>query len=101
MALALGVDPRELLRIVLTEYAPDAFAMLEEVVGSTPIISQGEAAILVLVRNAAKGRVLRLEDATLRTRFADAVAEIAEIEDSRSAAAVARLDSRPSNSRHR
>jgi len=101
MARALEVDPRDLLRLVLSEYTPDALAMLEEVMAGATMLSTDEAAVLALIRGSSRGRVPRLDDLVARDRLVTTISEIARAEDARDAAAVARLDSLPSNARNR
>lgn len=101
MARALEVDPKELLRLVLSDYNPEALDMLDEVLGNASILSQDEASLLALARAAGMGRIPRLEDAANRERLTELIAEIAEMEDARDTASVARLDAMPRNARHR
>ncbi|MEZ2310858.1 hypothetical protein AB6809_29860 [Paraburkholderia sp. RCC_158] len=54
IARALGVDPANLLRIVMLEYMPDAWQVISEVMGDR-VVSADESALLDLAREETKG----------------------------------------------
>lgn len=53
-AKALGVDPIHLLRVVMGEYMPDTWEVLDQMIGDT-LISRDEAIVLTVVRETAGG----------------------------------------------
>ena len=54
LAKALGVDPVHLLRLTLTEYLPDTWEALSELIGDS-LLTKHERRILQVVRDAAGG----------------------------------------------
>lgn len=54
LAKSLGVDPVHFLRIVLLEYAPEIWEVLDAVVGRE-MITENERKILGIIRNASQG----------------------------------------------
>lgn len=55
LAKALDIDPTHLLRLVLTEYAPDVLEAVESVL-QRPLLSANEAALIDALRVATGGR---------------------------------------------
>ena len=55
LAKALDIDPTHLLRLVLTEYAPDVLDAVESVL-QRPLLSANEAALIDALRVATGGR---------------------------------------------
>jgi hypothetical protein len=58
MARALDVDPIHLLRIVMMEYAPETWTVLETVLGEESMLTDCELATIKLIRNASAGNDL-------------------------------------------
>lgn len=54
-AKALGVDPVHFLRIVLLEYSPETWEVLEQILGRS-MISESEMSLLAIIRDASQGR---------------------------------------------
>ena len=52
MAKALGVDPMHLFSLLMQEYEPDTWAMIQESILNQPYISANEFEIIQLVRQA-------------------------------------------------
>lgn len=50
MAKALGIDPVHLFRIVMQEYDPDTWAIIEESILKQPVISANEYEIIQVMR---------------------------------------------------
>jgi DNA-binding transcriptional regulator YdaS (Cro superfamily) len=72
IARALGVDPANLLRIVMVEYMPEAWEVISQVMGDR-VVSADESALLDLVREETKGVGADMHDPdlvdALRTAF--------------------------------
>lgn len=49
LALALGLDPVHLLRLVMSEYQPDTWQAIQDVIGHSPV-TQNEQEILAVIR---------------------------------------------------
>lgn len=52
LARSIGVDPVHLLRVVLSEYSPETWEVLEQIIGQS-MISEGERETLKIIREAA------------------------------------------------
>lgn len=55
IAKALGVDPVHLLRLVMTEYMPETFAVIQDTMGGI-LVTESESAVLSVVRDADNGQ---------------------------------------------
>jgi transcriptional regulator with XRE-family HTH domain len=55
LARALNIDPVYLLSLVMSEYTPETWQVIQDVVGGN-LISQKEMSILKLIREASEGR---------------------------------------------
>jgi hypothetical protein len=64
LAQSLGVDPTRLLRIVMTEYMPDAWQVISDLAGDS-IVSPDERALLGLAATSTGGLGIDLHDAKL------------------------------------
>src|SRR5260370_34113677 len=64
MAQSLGVEPTRLLRIVMTEYMPDAWQVIDDLVGDK-IISQDERGVLSLAETCTGGLGIDFQDPKL------------------------------------
>lgn len=54
LATALGVDPVHFLRVVLTEYSPSTWEVLEKIMGTT-MVSENELSVLSVIRKVSGG----------------------------------------------
>jgi DNA-binding CsgD family transcriptional regulator len=88
LAMALGVDPVHLLRLVMSEYMPQTWEAIENVVG-TSLVSRGERKLIESLRDQLGG--IGIEDISDRSRelLLKTVKEIAayELKDRDSAVA--------------
>jgi hypothetical protein len=73
MAKALGVDPIHLLRLTMSEYMPETWGVLEELIGEQ-LVSEKEMTLIHLARDVTDGVDLDyLEDGELRKAVASAI----------------------------
>lgn len=56
LAKSLGVDPLHLLRLVMSEYMPETWAIISDILKAEDTMTQSEAKILSIVRNSANGQ---------------------------------------------
>lgn len=61
-AKALGVDPVHMLRLVMNEYSPETWAVIDKYIGKS-LVTESEAAILDIVRESMQGQSLDLNEA--------------------------------------
>lgn len=101
LAEALGVDPRVLLRLAMTEYMPDTWAVLEEIIGTASTVTDDELAIIEFIREVGLGRTPRLDNNASRAELATVIRKLAERDEAKDAAAVERLSAVPRVLRHR
>jgi hypothetical protein len=66
MARSLGLDPANLLRVVMTEYMPEAWAVIEDVVGQR-FVTQAQTDFQRLVDEETEGAGADLSDPVLST----------------------------------
>ena len=99
MAAALGADPRYLLRLAMSEYLPEAWALIGRIMGLSVSITDDEVALLELVRTAGQGRTPSLAVTENRAELAAAIECVVERDNARDEAAVARLEALPRNAR--
>jgi hypothetical protein len=76
MARALGIDPVHLLRLVLQEYYPENWQVLEGLIGER-LVSADELALVKLVRAAAAGMPIDVSDAKVAGSLRACVAALA------------------------
>lgn len=57
LAKSLGVDPVHFLRIVMSEYSPETWSVIDALVGRS-LLSESEAVILDIVRTIAEGQAI-------------------------------------------
>lgn len=77
MANALGADPVHLLRLVMAEYQPDNWAVLEDLLGER-LVSREELALLQLVREAAAGMPIDPNEPRTARKLHRCIEEIAQ-----------------------
>jgi hypothetical protein len=78
MAKALNVDPVHLLRLVMSEYMPETWETIEEILGAGTLVSQEEIALLKFIRKHTKGLPIDLEDPRQKTWVSDALEKLME-----------------------
>lgn len=100
MAKALGVDPAHLLRLVMEEYMPEAWAAVESIIGKH-IVSDEEMAVVEMVRQESRGVPLDLANPKNERRLREIIAEIAAFEMKERSAVQKSVESMPRNSRKR
>jgi hypothetical protein len=79
-AKALKVDPVHLLRLVLSEYMPDTYSAIEELIGKT-LISDSDQKLLKLVHEATGSYDLTLNSAEHRAKLTKVIREIVSEEN--------------------
>ncbi|MGA7181264.1 MAG: hypothetical protein WBX11_16985 [Thiobacillaceae bacterium] len=89
-AKALGVDPVHLLRIVMQEYAPDAWQVFEELLG-TRMTSEDDRRILGIVHQHSKGWSVAPRTETDEAELAKLVTSWAKREEAMADAAMERV----------
>jgi hypothetical protein len=99
MARALDADPRYLLRLVMMEYQPQAWAVIVQMMGAGVSVTEDEARLLELVHEAGHGRNPNLDSRENFDELSAVIARIVARDDSRDSAAVARLEMMPKNRR--
>jgi hypothetical protein len=72
MAISLGLDPANLLRIVMTEYMPEAWAVIEKVVGDR-YITPTQQAFQKIVDEETEGAGADLSDPVLNKAIREAL----------------------------
>jgi hypothetical protein len=75
LARALDVDPEALVRLVLKEYLPGAWATIESLMADPGPMTIDERELVELVREASGGHALELHNTSNRIRLRDAVRE--------------------------
>lgn len=75
MAAALGVDPLHLFKIVMQEYEPDTWEMIQDSILKQPLVTENEMKILEVIReaNVVNPKIRTNED---RMRIMDAVSAL-------------------------
>lgn len=75
MSKALGVDPTFLFRLVMSEYEPETWAVIEEQILHQPVISDNEFAIIQVIR---KSNVInpQIRNSDDRKRLLEAVSHL-------------------------
>ena len=91
MASALQADPRQLLRLVMMEYEPAAWAEIVKIMGASVSVTGAEIALLKLVRSAGCGRTPSVDVTDNQMELAAAIARAVERDEARDCAAVARV----------
>lgn len=76
MAKALDVDPSYLLRLALTEYMPEAWAVFEQVLGRSSFVTEAELDLLGLIRCRSGGVMLDMSNIDARHQISDAIDNI-------------------------
>ena len=76
LAKALGVDPVHLLRLALSEYLPDTFEAIEEIVGQS-LVTPGELEVIEVMRKAADGVPIEGLSDRYHKQLTDVVRQIA------------------------
>ena len=99
MANALNTDPRYLLRLVISEYDPEVWAVIVQIMGPGMSYTDDEVALLELARAKGYGRTPCLKVPENRTELTTAIERSVQRDDARDAAAVARNESMPRNAR--
>ena len=99
MANALNADPRHLLRLVMQEYQPEAWAVIVRVMGMGVSVTDAEVAVLELAREAGHGRTPCLDVVENRVELAAAIERAVERDEARDLATVARIEAMPKNAR--
>lgn len=98
---ALGADASYLLRLAMTEYQPEAWAVIVKIMGMGITVTADESALLELAREVGCGRSPCVDVDENRADLVTAIERAVARDDARDAAAVARLDRMPSNARPR
>lgn len=99
MARALNTDPRYLLRLVVSEYDPEVWAVIVQIMGPSVSYTDDEAALIELARATGYGRTPCLKVPENRTDLTNAIKRSVQRDDARDTAAVARNESLPRNAR--
>lgn len=101
IAKALGIDPTYFLRLAMTEYAPKAWDAIEQILGFDNMMSAQEIELAKFIRESTVNMAFDLSIMDNRKVLEGAIRDIITRDQARGLAAVARLESRPTNSRHR
>jgi transcriptional regulator with XRE-family HTH domain len=98
LAKALGVDSMHMLRIVLEEYMPEAWAAMESILGKHTVTDE-EMSIIELVRQESRAVPLDLANPKNEEKLRQCIAEIAAAELKDRDSAVRLVDAMPRNAR--
>ncbi|WP_374335294.1 hypothetical protein [Methyloversatilis sp.] len=97
-AVALEVEPMTLLRLALSEYMPETWAVIEQVIGNS-IVTEEEQEILSLVRSNSGGLPLKPETEEEILEFKNMVRAWKKRSDAHADAARRRVEATPKNKR--
>jgi hypothetical protein len=97
MAGALNADPQYMLRLVMTEYDPEAWAVVVQIMGAGVTVTEDELRLLDLVRAAGRGRAPCLDVVENSVELTAAVERAVERDDARDSATVTRRDAEARN----
>lgn len=101
IARALGVDPIFMLRLLMSEYMPEAWAEIETILSKNIALSGEDIEVAHFIRGVANGFPIDISIADNRVVLETAVKEVVSRDKERGAAAVRRLESLPKNSRNK
>jgi len=99
LAKSLDLDPLYLLRIVMSEYAAETWAVLEDIVGRAATVSNEEVEIIGVVRAAAMGVLPVVGAEENRAAITAVIQDCVGRDWARNKATVDRLDAIPRNQR--
>lgn len=100
LAIALGIEPKELARRVLKEYQPGLWSMIEESFGTEVMVSQQELSLLEVIRVASGDYLPDVSDSAVAQIFADATKEAVKVTKGKDKAAVDRYNREPARRKH-
>jgi hypothetical protein len=83
----------------MIKYQPDVWEVIGRIMGLSVSVTDGELALLELVRDVGKGRTPSINVTENRVELAEAIERAVERDDARDEAAVARLEAMPRNAR--
>lgn len=101
LAKALGVDPVHFIRLALSEYVPEMWDAIEDVLGKQNLLAEQDYALVGIVNEAASGVPIDWGITGNRKILSDAIVHIAQMEQAKAKASVERMDTLPPNSRNK
>lgn len=101
LAKALGIDPAYFIRFVLSEYVPEMWSAIEDVLGKQMLLAEQDYALIGLVNETAAGLPIDWDIADNRKILSDAINQITQMEQAKAQASVARINALPPNSRNK
>lgn len=99
LAKSLGVDQTFMLRLVMSEYMPETWEVIEQVVGTDNILSEQDLAVVKLVKEVAGDTPFDLSIADNRAAMTAAIKIIVARDQERGNAAIRRIEALPKNKR--
>ena len=69
LAKVLNVDPVYLFRLVMSEYMPETWSALEEILGQQKLVSEQDLALLKAIHKATKNAPIDLDDPRVAKMF--------------------------------
>ena len=101
LAKALGVDVVYLFRLVMSEYMPEAWEVMESILGVDTFLSASEVAMARFITNRAGVDGIDLDDMDNVRELLAVVEALARSDQAKAEAAVAAQNRLPSNARHK
>lgn len=78
LAKALGVDPVYFMRLVMTEYMPETWSAIEEVLGAERLVPPAQMKLLQFIRKHTKDAPIDIDDPKDSKILAEALEKITE-----------------------
>jgi hypothetical protein len=100
LAAALGADPALLLRMVIQEYEPEAWAVIATILDADCMLTRTERTVIRHVRGAAVCASIDLDDSNNLRCLTDTLQSIAGRDRAKAQASVVALNKLPNNGRH-
>ena len=101
LAKALGVDVVYLFRLVISEYMPEAWEVMETIFGADTFLSANELAMARFVMNCVGVNGIDLDDKDNAQELLAVIESLAQSDQAKAEAAVAAQNRLPSNGRHK
>lgn len=99
-ARAIGVDPVFFLKLVMSEYTPDAWETIEQVLGLNKVASDDELALLAFIRDKTGNVPIDISVADNQRILGDALKDVVKLDSGKAKAAVERYKAAPPNKRY-
>ena len=101
LAKSINVDPAYLLRLVMSEYSPEAWEAIKSILGNQELLTSQDYSMIEFLRESAGNSPIDISIEENRNTLGAAIRSIADRDEAKANASVAHYNSLPPNSRNK